>query len=35
MELERTSLASQSERRGDGVNGLGRSHVSTSASMLP
>ena len=31
MELERTSLASQSERRGDGVNRLGRSHASTSA----
>ena len=31
MELERTSLASQSERRGDGVNRLGRSHASTGA----
>ena len=31
MELERTSLASQCERRGDGVNRLGRSHASTSA----
>jgi hypothetical protein len=31
MELERTSLASQSERRGDGVNRLFRSHASTGA----
>src|SRR6266496_4360367 len=31
MELERTSLASQSERRGDGVNTLGRTRASTGA----
>src|SRR6266540_1782400 len=35
MEHERTSLASQSERRGDGVNRLGRSHASTSATRHP
>jgi hypothetical protein len=31
MELERTSLASQSERRGGGVKSLGRSRASTGA----